>query len=70
MDHELAKFLMLKCLVSPAELYQHTRRSKQIKNQWHRDDPCLTAINILLLFLCAFLVALSELSLGRHYDLG
>mmetsp|Transcript_5724 Transcript_5724/g.7718 ORF Transcript_5724/g.7718 Transcript_5724/m.7718 type:complete len:144 (-) Transcript_5724:268-699(-) len=45
----------------------HTKRSKQIKNQWHRDDPCLTSVNVAFLVLCAFLVCLSYprgLSLG------
>lgn len=32
MDLELARFIMIKSLVSPKQLYLHTKRSKQIKN--------------------------------------
>ena len=38
----------------------HTKRSKQIKNQWHRDDPCITTVNILLLIFSAMLMNLSD----------
>lgn len=67
MDFELARFIMIKSILSPKQLYLHTKRSKQIKNQWHRDDPCLTSVNILFLALCALLVCLSApkgISLG------
>ena len=45
----------------------HTKRSKQIKNQWHRDDPCLTSVNVAFLCLCAFLICLSY---PRGFSLG
>ena len=32
MDLELARFIMIKSLVSPKQLYLHTKRSKLIKN--------------------------------------
>lgn len=44
MDFDLALFLMLNALKAPNKLYQHTKRLKQIRNHWHRDDPCLTAV--------------------------
>ena len=59
MDFELARFLMKQSLIGPKKLYLHTKRSKQIKNQWHRDDPCLTVVNIVSLVFCAFLIELS-----------
>ena len=59
MDFELARFIMLKSITSPKQLYLHTKRSKQIRNQWHRDDPCLTSLNVTFLVLCAFLICLS-----------
>ena len=67
MDFELARFIMIKSILSPKQLYMHTKRSKQIKNQWHRDDPCLTSVNILFLVLCAFLICLSS---PRGFSLG
>ena len=52
MDFDLAIFLMVNSLKSPAKLYQHTKRLKQVRNQWHRDDPCLvTAISVLLFII-------------------
>ena len=56
MDFELARFIMAKAILSPKQLYQHTKRSKQIKNQWHRDDPCITAVNIFVLVICALVI--------------
>jgi len=44
MDFDLALFLMINALRAPNKLYQHTKRLKQIRNHWHRDDPCLTAV--------------------------
>ena len=32
MDFELARFIMIKSIISPQQLYLHTKRSKQIKN--------------------------------------
>ena len=32
MDFELARFIMLKSITSPKQLYLHTKRSKQIRN--------------------------------------
>ena len=58
MDFELARFIMIKSILSPKQLYLHTKRSKQIKNQWHRDDPCITTSNIVLLIFCALLINL------------
>ena len=46
MDFDLALFLILNALKAPNKLYQHTKRLKQIRNHWHRDDPCLTAVII------------------------
>ena len=60
MDFELARFIMIKSILSPSQLYLHTKRSKQIKNQWHRDDPCLTSSNVALLAFCALIVCLSD----------
>ena len=60
MDFELARFIMMKSILSPKQLYLHTKRSKQIKNQWHRDDPCITTVNILLLLFCSLLLNLSN----------
>ena len=51
MDFDLALFLMLNALRAPNKLYQHTKRLKQIRNHWHRDDPCLTAMIIGILFI-------------------
>ena len=51
---------MMKSILSPKQLYLHTKRSKQIKNQWHRDDPCITTVNIVLLIFCALLLNLSN----------
>ena len=60
MDFELAKLILIKSIISPKQLYLHTKRSKQIKNQWHRDDPCVTAVNVLLLLFCALLINISN----------
>ncbi|CDW76108.1 UNKNOWN [Stylonychia lemnae] len=51
MDFDLALFLMINSLKSPAKLYQYTKRLKQIRNQWHRDDPCLVSSIIVILFI-------------------
>ena len=51
MDFELAFFLMVSSVKAPSKLYQHTKRLKQIRNQWHRDDPCLVSAIICLLVL-------------------
>ena len=51
MDFELALFLMLNALRAPNKLYLHTKRLKQIRNHWHREDPCLTAVIIGLLVI-------------------
>ena len=32
MDMELARFIMIKSILAPSQLYMHTKRSKQIKN--------------------------------------
>lgn len=64
MDFELARFIMIKSILSPKQLYLHTKRSKQIKNQWHRDDPCLTSCNVAFLVFCALLVCLSQPRFG------
>eukprot|EP00347_Sterkiella_histriomuscorum_P011661 403371600 len=55
MDFDLAVFLMINSLKSPAKLYQHTKRLKQIRNQWHRDDPCLVSAISVLLFIIGFI---------------
>ena len=70
MDFELARFIMIKSIISPKQLYLHTKRSKQIKNQWHRDDPCLTSVNVTFLLLCAFLVCLAMSPARRGFSLG
>jgi hypothetical protein len=57
MDFDLALFLMKYSLKGPNKLYLHTKRLKQIKNQWHRDDPCLTAVIIFSLFILGFAYA-------------
>lgn len=58
MDFDLALFLMLNALKAPNKLYLHTKRLKQIRNHWHRDDPCLTAVIIGLLFVFGLLYGL------------
>ena len=58
MDADLGVFLMLKSLTNVKSLYHYTRKSKAIKNHWHRDDPVLTACCILLLTLVALIEAI------------
>ena len=67
MDFDLALFLMINSLRSPAKLYQHTKRLKQIRNQWHRDDPCLVTATSVLLFIVGLLYAFL---LGRDFPFG
>ena len=55
MDFELALFLVVNAIKDPRKLYLHTKRLKQIRNHWHRDDPCLTAVIVGLLLLMAVL---------------
>ena len=58
MDFDLAIFLMLNAMRAPNKLYQHTKRLKQIRNQWHRDDPCLTFAIIGLLLVTGIIYGL------------
>ena len=55
MDFDLARFIMIHSLKAPGKLYQHTKRLKQISGQWHRDDPCIVAALIVLLFIAGIL---------------
>lgn len=69
MDFELARLILIKSILSPKQLYQHTKRSKQIKNQWHRDDPCVTTVNIALLIICALLMNLVDPNIHNPINL-
>lgn len=55
MDFDLALLLMLQALRAPSKLYLHTKRLKQIRNHWYRDDPCLTAVILVLMLALGIL---------------
>ena len=59
MDFDLAMYLMINALKAPNKLYQHTKRLKQIRNHWHRDDPCLTAAIIGLLIVASVVYSIA-----------
>ncbi len=55
MDFDLAFVLLWNSLKSPNQLYVQTKRLKSIRNHWHRDDPCVTAVIIGLLIVTGIL---------------
>lgn len=65
MDFDLALFLMKYAMKGPNKLYLHTKRLKQIRNQWHRDDPCLTAVIVFSLFILGTIYGLVAVDKGN-----
>ena len=58
MDFDLAFFVFVNSFNSPAKLYQHTKRLKQITGSWAREDPCVLAALAFLMLVIGMIYSL------------